>query len=213
MRFDDRHSAGIQLGQKLAREFTLADGALALGLVRGGAVVSAAVASVLGIPWDIFIVKKLGAPNQPEYALGAYAETGAQVLNKREILAMGLTYDWITQAVGNARKACAQMRHSMGGNVVHPEISGREVVLVDDGIATGFTMLAAAQAAIQSGASRVIIAAPVAAPGTEKRIAGLGLECCFISSPPGFRAVGQYYRDFAPVTTTDVRELLVQRGS
>lgn len=212
VRFENRMEAGRQLARRLREWPGLGVDPLVLGLVRGGAEVAASLAAELSAWWDVFIVRKIGAPQQPEYALGALAETGHYLLNQPVLDQLELGRPWVDSALSQAQAQCRRLAAELRGTEQPPQFAGRHVLLTDDGVATGFTMHAAVNAVSAGGAASVLVAVPVIAPDTLAEFQEAGITCCCLAAPRGFRAVGQYYRDFSEVATADVRQLLAGRG-
>lgn len=209
--FANRAEAGRLLGEKLATEVELSPGTLVLGLVRGGAVVAAQLAHATGLAWDVLIVRKIGAPGQPEYAAGAYAENGAMMINEYARRSMHIDDSFYELGTIRAEEECKRLHVDLRGDAQQPDLAGKELVLTDDGMATGLSMQAAIAAARSAEAERVIVAVPVLAPDALAWLKRHMVEYSFLACPPGFHAVGQYYADFAPVSGAQVRELLTAR--
>ena len=201
--FADRIDAAKQLAEKLSS--FKGENVVVLGLPRGGVPVAAEVARALGAPLDIIIVRKLGAPGDPEFAIGAISEGGEEVL-EREVENEYLESEKKTQQE-RIRAYAEKFRRDRG----MLDLSGKTAVLVDDGIATGATMRAAIKAAKGRGVSRVILATPVAAPDTIERIKQEADEVVVLEKPAYFMAVGQFYADFPQVSDEEVVRLLEQR--
>ena len=181
---------------------------IVLGLPRGGVPVAFEVASALGAALDVFVVRKLGTPGQPELAMGAIASGGVRVLNHDVVSALGIPdhkIDEVAQAEGaELRRREQQYRGS------RPPVNVRDktVILVDDGLATGSTMRAAAAALKQSGVRKIVVAVPVAAEASCAAVRGEVDELVCAATPEPFWAVGQWYRDFDQTTDEEVRSLL-----
>jgi putative phosphoribosyl transferase len=207
LRFADRVDAGRALAAALA-EYAGRDDAIVLGLQRGGVPVARVVADELGLPLDVFLVRKLGVPGHEELALGAIASGGVRVRNESVISAHGLT-DEDVDAV-EAREAQRLRQHEAAFRRGRPPLlpDGKVALVVDDGVATGATMRAAAIAARELGAVRVVCGVPVAPPGAPAAFADVCDELVAASMPDDFRAVGQFYDDFSEVSDDDVRASL-----
>lgn len=205
--FRDRHHAGTLLASRLLGKAP-PDVTVVLGLPRGGVPVAAAVAGRLACPLDVLVVRKLGVPDDEEIAFGALASGGVEIHNDDVIAAFALTPAAIGRVVARERSALEARERSL--RRAHPGLSLRErcVVLVDDGIATGATMLAALQAARWRGAARVIVAAPVAAHETAERLRREADEVVLVVEPDHLLCVGEFYHDFHPTTDDDVLALL-----
>jgi predicted phosphoribosyltransferase/dienelactone hydrolase len=204
--FPDRTDAGRQLAARLGH--LRGQPVVVLGLPRGGVPVAAEVATALGAPLDVIIVRKLGVPYQPELAMGAIGEDGVLVTSREVIHATGITAADLTavkvreQAEVEARAA----RYRAGRPRL--DLTGKVAVVVDDGIATGATASAACVIARAHGAARVVLAAPVAPDGWEARIGARADEYVCVDTPPYFLAIGQFYEDFTQLTDTEVTGLL-----
>jgi len=209
--FRNRAEAGRLLGEMLAADAAAAPDSLALGLVRGGAVIAQQLAAAARLSWDILIVRKIGAPYQPEYAVGAYAEPGATLFNPEALHSLHLDKQWQEQAAARAAQQCTALQQELRGGQGAPDLRGRHVVLTDDGIATGFSMFAAIEAAHQAGAAQITVAVPVLAPAAKADLMKMDLSLVYLACPAQFHAVGQFYVDFGPVTSAEVRALLDQR--
>src|SRR3954452_925377 len=203
-RFRDRADAGRALAAALAAE----PGLLVLGLPRGGVPVAAEVARALGAELDVFVVRKLGVPWQPELAFGAIASGGVRVLNEELIAASGLASETVDEVTRRETiELVDRERRYREGRPAVP-LAGRPVVLVDDGLATGATMRAAVAAAQAQHAARVVAAAPVAPRETVRTFAQAGIELVTVATPRPFLAVGHWYVDFSPVTDDQVHVTL-----
>jgi predicted phosphoribosyltransferase len=206
-KYPDRRAAGQSLAAQLGH-CARVPGALVLALPRGGVPVAHEVARVLGLPLDVFIVRKLGVPGHEELAMGAIASGGLRVLNRQVIDDLGLPEAAI-EAVTAAELAELQRRERLYRAQRPPlDLPGRTVILVDDGLATGSTMRAAVAAVREQGAGRVIVAVPVAPPDTCDTLARQADEVICPLRPHDFEAVGQWYEDFAQTTDDEVRTLL-----
>jgi putative phosphoribosyl transferase len=181
---------------------------IALGLTRGGVAVAAALARRLGVPLDAIIVKKIGAPGNPEYAIGAIAETGEPVINSAEARALGVDEAHLTATVAEKRREMNRQRDLYRGGRPLANLKERTVLLVDDGIATGLTMRAAIAATRAAGARHVVVAVPVGSPAALDRLKTEGTEVVCPEQPTDFWAVGAYYEDFLPVGDEEVTRLL-----
>lgn len=206
MIFADRSEAGRQLAEEL-RELSLEKPAV-LGLARGGVPVAAAVARELGAPLDVLVVRKLGCPGQPELGIGAVGELGVRVLNTKLITRLGLTDEQIEDI---ARREGAEVdrrveRYRRGSAPV--KLKGRTAILVDDGLATGFTAGAAVGVVRQLQAAQVVLAVPVAPRQAVESLKEVADRVVVLQTPPDFMAVGQWYRDFTQVSDEEVSALV-----
>ena len=207
--FADRREAGRALGERLAAEPR--ENAVVLGLPRGGAVVAAAAAAVLGAPVDLLLVRKLGLPGQPELAMGAIAGSGEVVHTVRSedvIARAGVGPDAFDRVRAAELAELRRREAAYRGDRPPVPVRGRPVVLADDGLATGATMRAAVAAMRGSGAARITVAVPVGSPRACARLAGEADEMVCLWAPEGFRAVQQGYADFAPTSDDEVRAAL-----
>ena len=204
--FADRRDAGRKLAAALDR-FRVED-PLILALPRGGVPVGYEVARALEAPLDILLVRKLGAPFQPEYGIGAVAEGGVRVIRREDVELIGMSEAELDAIV--ARETEELDRRALayrGEREAHP-VEGRTVILVDDGIATGGTAVAAGRVLRARGAARVILAVPVAPPGSEVRLAAEFDEVICLEQPHGFFGIGQFYVDFGQLHDQEVIDLL-----
>ncbi len=205
MVFASREDAGIKLGKFLQSRGVRADEAL--GLPRGGVIVAAEVARVLGIPLDVLIVRKVGHPMQREFAVGALAEADVVVLDQA-VIGSSPALRIELQDVIEEEKARLKAYESR----FHPEgalrLEDKVVLLVDDGLATGATTEAAVLSARKQKAQRVIVAAPVASAHAVDRLNKVADEVLALEVDPGFDAVGRYYDQFAQTTDEEVMALL-----
>ena len=204
--FADRKDAGTRLGESLVY---LADlDVVVVGLPRGGVPVAFAVAEVLGAPLDVIVVRKLGVPSQPEFAMGAIGEDGVRVLC-REVLAMVKVDPAELSAIEQLERSVLD-RRSKAIRQGRPRISldGRIVVVVDDGVATGSTARAACQVARARNAARVVLAIPVAPRHAIAELARVADEVVCLETPEPFFAVGEFYADFSQTSDEEVVDLL-----
>jgi putative phosphoribosyl transferase len=206
MLFEDRRDAGRVLATLVA---TLPDAndAVALALPRGGVPVAFEVARALKLPLDILVVRKLGAPGMPELAMGAIASGGVLVSNPEVLRSLRISDAALDAAAKREMPELARRELVYRGGFSPLEINGRTVILVDDGLATGATMRAAAHA-VRPRASRVIIAIPVAAASSLRDLEPEADQILCTSVPESFEAVGQYYRNFEATSDEEVCALL-----
>ena len=205
--FANRQEAGRRLAVTLADLAGAAD-VLVLGLPRGGVPVAAEVSQALGVPLDVFVVRKLGVPSQPELALGAIASGGTVVLNDDIVYRVGIDEIRLRTIVDTGRAEVDARDELYRGGRPPLDIDGATVVLVDDGLATGATMRAAVAAVRQRSATSVVIAVPVGAPEAVEMLRAEADRVEAVSTPPDFVAVGLWYRDFRQVSDDEVRRLL-----
>ena len=207
MIFRDRREAGRRLSEKLHHYAKLPD-VLVLALPRGGVPVAYEVARALAAPLDVFLVRKLGFPGQEEYAMGAIASGGARVLNTNLIQRMRVTPQAVDAIVAKELGELVRREKAYRGSNPLPAVQGKTVILVDDGLATGASMYAAAAALRSEGPARIVVAVPVGAPSTCEGFGALVDEIVCAEAPAAFSAVGQWYDDFDQTTDEEVRELL-----
>ena len=197
------------LAQKLAKYANRPD-VIVLALPRGGVPVAYEVARALNAPLDVFLVRKLGIPGYEELAMGAIASGGVRVLNDQLVRALAIP-DYVIEAVAQWEgKELARRERAYRGDRSPPDVRGRTVILVDDGLATGATMLAAVRALRQQQPGRIVVAVPTASPETCELLKGEADEVICAITPEPFRAVGFWYENFAQTTDDEVRDLLAR---
>lgn len=207
MRYRDRADAGRRLAAGLVH--LRDDKPVIVGLPRGGVPVAAAVAERLGADLDIVLVRKIGAPDRLELAVGAVGEDGVTVRNEVLLAELGLTWADVAATVEYERAEIQRRAGTLRPAGPRVSLRGRTVVVVDDGIATGATVLAAVRVVRRLGARSVVLAVPVAPSDTLDRLADIADEVVCPLAPSHFLAVGQWFRDFQQVPDRRVRELLV----
>jgi putative phosphoribosyl transferase len=207
MIFRDRTEAGKYLATKLLSYKDRPD-VLVLALPRGGVPVAFEVAQALRVPLDIFLVRKLGVPGHEELAMGAISTGGVRVLNEDTVDYLRIPEHIIDSIAAEELKELKRRELAYRGNRPEPDVKGKTVILIDDGLATGSTIRAAAQALRQQQPARTIVAVPVSAPETcdEYRI-GVDEIICAVTPEP-FLGVGMWYLDFSQTTDDEVRDLL-----
>jgi putative phosphoribosyl transferase len=206
-RFANRREAGKQLAQKLLEYADRAD-VLILALPRGGVPVAYEVAVTLKVPLDVLIVRKLGLPGREELAIGAIASGGIQILNKSIILALKVDQSVINSVVAREIAELQRREDQYRGDRPAQEARNRTVVLIDDGLATGASMLAAVRALRSQQPARTIIAVPAAAPQAIPALKSEVDEIVFVIAPDPFEGVGKWYENFSQTTDEEVRLLL-----
>ena len=206
-RYRDRFDAGAVLARQLGGLAGRPD-LLVLALPRGGVPVAFEVARRLGAELDVFVVRKLGVPGQEQLAMGAIASGGIRVLNESVIEALGIDEETIAAVAAQEQRELERRERLYRGERPLPQIEGRTVVLVDDGLATGSTMLAAVRALREQSPARVIVAVPVAAPETCELMEKEADEVVCAATPEPFHAVGLWYEDFEQTSDEEVRTLL-----
>ena len=207
--FRDRREAGQMLAKKLSRYANRPD-VIVLALPRGGVPVAYEVAQALGVPLDVFLVRKLGLPGYEELAMGAIASGGVRVLNEQVVNSMGIPENVIDAVASWEQQELERRERVYRGDQPPPDVRGKTVILVDDGLATGATMQAAVRALRQQEQRRIVVAVPTAAPETCEQFKREADEAICAITPEPFYAVGLWYEDFSQTTDEDVRELLAQ---
>jgi erythromycin esterase-like protein/predicted phosphoribosyltransferase len=208
-RFRDRTEAGRLLAEQL-RQYAGRKDVVVLGLPRGGVPVAFEVAQALGAPLDVFLVRKLGVPGYEELAFGAIATGGTRVLHKQVLESLDLPPEWIEAIDAKERRELERRERSYRGDQPPPDVAGKTVILVDDGLATGSTMLAAVHAIRADDPARVVVAVPVADPEVCEGVRAVVDEAVCLSTPQPLHAVGVWYEDFSPTTDEEVRDLLAR---
>ena len=208
MRFANRHDAGRRLAAALTR-VSMHD-PLVVGLPRGGVPVAFEVARELGAPLDVVLVRKLGCPWHRELGVGALGEGGIQVRNRRLMRSIGVT-DEELEEVARRETIELERRHELYRGRREPlEVTDRTVIVVDDGLATGFTARAALEVLRRRGARRLVLAVPVAPPEAVRELSAVADEVVCLHAPAAFGAIGQFYDDFSQTSDEEVAELLTR---
>lgn len=205
--FRDRQDAGRQLAAALAA-YANDRAVLVLGLPRGGVPVAYEVARQLHAPLDVFVVRKLGVPGHRELAMGAIASGGVRVLNRDVIDLLQIPESIINAAAADEQKELDRQHRAYRDDLPFPNLAGRIVIIVDDGLATGSTMRAAIRAVRQSGPRRIVAAVPVGAAETCRDLRGEADEVVCAIVPDDFHAVSLWYDEFSQITDQEVRDLL-----
>jgi len=208
MVFEDRSDAGKQLAEKL-KGYKGNPDVLLFALPRGGAVLGAEISKALHLPFDVLVTRKIGAPYNPEYAIGALAETGETVWNESERAATDKkSLDKIVEQ--QTEEAGRRVKKYRQGRAL-PDMQGKTVILIDDGIATGLTMRAASASAKGKGAGKIIVAVPHGASETLAAMRSEVDEVIALDEPEWYGAVGQFYREFPQVEDEEVLKLLEEQ--
>lgn len=204
--FSDRVEAGRRLAEALkgyeGREVVV------LAIPRGGVVVGYQVARRLGAPLDIIAPRKIGAPYNPELAIGAVAEDGTIILDEGLVRRLGVTESYIGEESERQREEIRRRLRLYRGEAPYPDLKGRVVILVDDGVATGSTAKAALASIRRRGPEEVVVAVPVAPPSTARELEGEADRVVCLYTPEPFYAIGQFYRDFSQTSDEEVVRLL-----
>ncbi|MGE5641400.1 MAG: phosphoribosyltransferase [Byssovorax cruenta] len=206
-RFLDRREAGKELAQLLLKFKEQPDG-IVLALPRGGVPVGYEVTLALNVPLDVFVVRKLGLPGQEELAIGAIASGGIRILNETIIHALKIDQTVIDRVTQEETQELKRREIQYRGNRPPPELENRTIILIDDGLATGASMLAAVHALRRQRPKKIIIAVPAAAPQAINLLRPEADEIVFVIAPDPFEGVGKWYEDFAQTTDDEVRSLL-----
>jgi putative phosphoribosyl transferase len=206
-RFVDRHDAGRRLAEHL-RAYANRPEVVVLALPRGGVPVGYEVATAIGAPLDVFVVRKLGLPGHEELAMGAIASGGVRVLDLDLIRVARVSQAEIERVTAAEQAELERREQRYRGERPFPELEGRTVILVDDGLATGASMRAAVVALRHDRPARIVIAVPVAAPETCDAFRGIADEVVCAQTPEAFQAVGLWYEDFSQTTDDEVHALL-----
>ncbi len=207
--FEDREDAGRELAKRLTA-YAGRKEALVLAIPRGGGVTGAVVANRLGLPLDIVLTKKIGHPDNPEYAIGV-VNLSSELVDEDVVAREGVSREYLARRIEAIRAELRRRYEAYRGRRPAPELEGKTVILVDDGIATGNTMLAAVALARREKARKVVVAVPVGPRDTIERLRRLADEVACVSAPSDFFAIGQFYETFGQVEDEEAMRLL--RGS
>jgi putative phosphoribosyl transferase len=207
--FADRSSAGQQLAEELST-YTEQKDLVVLGLPRGGVPVAFEIAKALEAPLDVFVVRKLGVPSNPELAMGAIASGGIRVLNRDVVNRLGISEEDIERVAEQEREELERREEAYRGARPEVEMENKIVILVDDGLATGATMRAAVNALRERDPERIVVAVPTAPAETCAEFEDVADEIICLTTPRPFFGVGGSYRDFSQTSNDQVRRLLNQ---
>lgn len=211
MRFRDRTEAGRLLAERL--HHLKGQPMVVLGLPRGGVPVAYEVAKALGAPLDVIVVRKLGMPFDPELGMGAIGEDGVRIINEEMVRLAGVDDKAIARVEAREREELDRRARRFRGDRPRLSLEGRTAVIVDDGIATGSTARAACQVARSHGATRVVLAVPVAPPDWVKRMGTDADEFVCVATPEPFYAIGQFYADFTQTSDDQVVGCLMRAAA
>lgn len=205
--FRDRREAGRALAEQLMA-YRGRDDVLVFGLARGGVPVAWEIAAALHAPLDVFLVRKLGVPRWSELAMGALASGGGVVMNDDVVSSLQISDEQVREVIESETTELARRERAYRGGRALADPRGKVVILVDDGIATGASMLAAVRAVRAAGPKSIVVAVPVGPRSTCRELSLEADEVVCVTMPPGFEAVGQVYADFHQVNDDEVRETL-----
>ncbi len=206
--FANRESAGSQMAQRL-NDFK-GKNAVVLGIPRGGVVVGAEVAKELGLPLSVIIPRKIGAPGNPELAIGAVAGEGITFLNQRIIKTLGVSEQFLQDEIQRQVREIKRREENYLQGYGQVEVQGKIAIVVDDGIATGSTAIVAIRAVKKQNPEKVILAVPVAPAEANKLLEEEADEVIVLDTPPVFYAVGQFYESFEQTTDEEVKKLIAE---
>ena len=208
-RYRNRTDAGRQLAAQL-REYADRPDVIVLALPRGGVPVAYEVARALHVPLDVFIVRKLGLPSHPELAMGAIASGGIRVIDQAALRRFGVTDEQLAVVAAAEERELERRERQYREDLPLPDVTGKTVILIDDGLATGATMAAAAAALKAQGPAKLIVAVPVSAPETCDAFREIVDEVVCGATPEPFYAVGLWYEDFSQTSDDEVHDLLAR---
>jgi predicted phosphoribosyltransferase len=211
MQFRNREEAGKRLAAALA-QFKGKD-VVVLGIPRGGVVVANEVAEALGAPLDVVVTRKIEAPGEPEYALGAVTQEGEVIMDRQAAESLGASPAYLDEQVRKKREEVKERMQRLRGDVPYPRLEGKVVVIVDDGIATGSSVSAAVISVRKRKPREVVVAVPVAPADAVEALAEDGTKVVCLETPREFLAIGEFYRDFEQVEDLVVRRILESRAA
>ena len=211
-RYQDRVAAGRALARRLA-EYAHRPSVLVMALPRGGVPVAYEVARALGAPLDVFVVRKLGVPGHEELAMGAIASGGVRVLNPEVLRMLDIPPEVVDAVAARELRELERREHAYRDDRPSPDVHGKTVILIDDGLATGATMRAAVAALRAQGPARIVVAVPVASPDTCAELSREVDEIICAETPEPFYGVGWWYEHFDQTTDAEVHELLARANA
>lgn len=207
MSFKNREEAGKQLAKKL-EAYKGKKEVLILGLARGGVVTAHQVSEILDLPLDVICPRKVSAPMNPEYAIGAVTESGEGVFNDREIAHLHISQEYLKRAIQEETEEARRRAKKFRKGKPPLNVKNKTAIVIDDGMATGLTMMAAVQSLKKLGAEKVIVAIPVAPMESVIKLKQIADEVICLETPLLFYAVGQFYEEFEQTTTEEVAKFL-----
>lgn len=206
MPFTDRVEAGRKLAAAL-KEFKGRD-VVVLGIPRGGVVVAKEVAEALGAPLDVVITRKIEAPGEPEYALGAVTMEGDVIMDRQAAESLGASKEYLDTQIRQKKEEVRQRMERFRGDAPYPSLKGKLVIIVDDGIATGSSVEAAVMSVKKRGPKEVVVAVPVAPVDAVESLKGDGNRVVCLETPEEFMAIGEFYSRFDQVEDSEVKRIL-----
>jgi len=206
MPFENREEAGKRLGRALLG-FKGKD-VVVLGIPRGGVVVAGEVAKALRAPLDIVVTRKIGAPGQEEYGLGAVTQEGEVILDRQAAESVGASEEYLNREVSRKREEVRQRMTGLRGGTPYPKLEGKTVIIVDDGIATGNSITAAIMSIKKQRAGQIVVAVPVAPADAKGLVTKAGAELVCLETPWSFFAIGEFYDNFEQVDDEEVKRVL-----
>lgn len=209
MLFRDRKEAGSRLGKALL-SFKGRD-VIVLGIPRGGVVVASEVAKALGAPLDIVVTRKIGAPGQEEYGIGAVTQEGDIILDRRAAESVGASEEYLSSEAERKKDEVRERVAGLRGQAPYPDLGGKIVIIVDDGIATGRSVAAAVMSVKKRKPARVVVAVPVAPSEARGILQEVGAELVCLETPWTFFAIGEFYGNFQQVDEAEVKHILAER--
>jgi putative phosphoribosyl transferase len=204
--FKDRVEAGKRLAAALT-EFKGKD-TVVLGIPRGGVVVASEVAKRLEAPLDIVVTRKIEAPGEPEYALGAVTQEGDVIMDRQAAESLGANKEYLDSQIRQKKEEVKDRLRTLRGDASYPRLEGKVVIIVDDGIATGSSVGAAVMSVKKRGPKKVVVATPVAPASTVEMLSEDGTRVVALETPEDFMAIGEFYSDFDQVEDSEVRRIL-----
>ncbi len=209
--FKNRQEAGRKLAEKILKDLGVGkqeNEVVVLAIPRGGVVVGKELAERLGTPLEIIITKKIGAPGNPELAIGAVGPSGEEVIDEQLAQRVGANEEYIQKQKKIIEKEIERREKELRGDKSQPDFKNKVIILTDDGVATGATMLAAIEVLRQHQPKKIIVAVPVIARDTVSKLEAQADAVIYLEAPLMFFAVGQFYREFPQTTDEEVKELL-----
>ncbi len=205
--FQDRKEAGCKLADKLAK-YTDEKNIIVLALPRGGVAIGAEIAKRIGAPLDVIMTRKIRFPGEPEFAIGAIAENGKVALNDRIVKSYNILQSYLDEEICRQKAEIERRLIAYRGGEKLTFIKDKIIILVDDGVATGFTIIAAINALKDEGVKKLIVAVPVSPQDTFLKLKGLVDEIICLETPEVFLAIGDFYYDFEQLTDEEVMQLI-----